>query len=89
VRHTKNSLVREEEFLRDLEESRSRGYALDREEFEDGVGCIAAIITQKGQVVGAMSISGPSSRILGAHTERLAAEIVRGAAVISQQLSGS
>jgi DNA-binding IclR family transcriptional regulator len=60
---------------------------LDREEYEDGVGCIAAKITQKGHVVGAMSISGPSSRILGAHTERLAAEIVRGAEAVSKQLS--
>jgi IclR family acetate operon transcriptional repressor len=79
--------MKENEFLRDLEETRSRGYAVDREEFEDGVGCIAAIITQNVQVAGAMSISGPSSRILGANTERLAVDVVRSAAVISQQLS--
>jgi DNA-binding IclR family transcriptional regulator len=87
IRYTKNSLMKENEFLRDLEETRSRGYAVDREEFEDGVGCIAAIITQNVQVAGAMSISGPSSRILGANTERLAVDVVRSAAVISQQLS--
>jgi len=60
---------------------------VDREEFEDGVGCIAAVITQNGQVAGAMSISGPSSRILGANTDRLAAEVVRSAEAISKQLS--
>jgi DNA-binding IclR family transcriptional regulator len=87
VRHTKNSLVKEDEFLRDLEETRDRGYAVDREEFEEGVGCIAAAITQKGEVAGAMSISGPSSRLFGANTERLAAEVVRSAEVISKQLS--
>jgi DNA-binding IclR family transcriptional regulator len=88
VRYTKNSLVREDEFLQDLEETRTRGYAVDREEFEDGVGCIAAAITQNGRVAGAMSISGPSSRLLGANLNRLAAEVVRSTAVISQHLSG-
>jgi DNA-binding IclR family transcriptional regulator len=87
VRYTKNSLMKENEFLRDLEETRVRGYAVDREEFEDGVGCIAAVITQNGQVAGAMSISGPSSRILGVNTDRLAAEVVRSAEAISKQLS--
>lgn len=88
VRYTKNSLVKEDEFFRDLEETRARGYAVDREEFEDGVGCIAAVITQDGEVAGAMSISGPSSRLLGENTGKLAAQVVRSAAVISQRLSG-
>jgi DNA-binding IclR family transcriptional regulator len=88
VPYTKNSIVNEDKFLQDLEETRMRGYAVDREEFEEGVGCIAAIITQNGQVAGAMSISGPSSRILGANTDRLAADVVRSAEAISKQLSG-
>lgn len=87
-RYTKNSLVKEDEFLQDLEETRRRGYAVDREEFEDGVGCIAVLITQKSEAAGAMSISGPSSRLFGANTARLAADVVRGAAAISQCLSG-
>jgi DNA-binding IclR family transcriptional regulator len=88
VRYTENSLVKEDEFLRDIEETRTRGYAVDREEFEDGVGCIAVVITQKGEVAGAMSISGPSSRLFGASTAQLAAEVVRSAAVVSKCLSG-
>jgi DNA-binding IclR family transcriptional regulator len=88
VRYTENSLVKESEFFRDLEETRTRGYAVDREEFEDGVGCIAAVITQNGDIAGAMSISGPSSRLFGANTGKLAAEVVRSAAAISQRLSG-
>jgi DNA-binding IclR family transcriptional regulator len=87
VRYTENSLVKEEAFLRDIEETRTRGYAVDREEFEDGVGCIAVVITRKGEVAGAMSISGPSSRIFGAGITQLAAEVVRSAAAVSQRLS--
>jgi DNA-binding IclR family transcriptional regulator len=88
VRHTKNSLVKEDDFLQDLEKTRTRGYAVDREEFEAGVGCIAAVITQSGETAGAISISGPSSRLFGTDTGRLAADVVRSAAAISQQLSG-
>ena len=87
VRHTQNSLVKEDDFFRDLEATRARGYALDREEFEEGVGCIAAAITHHGEVVGAMSISGPSSRLLGASTGKLAAEVVRSAADVSKRLA--
>jgi len=81
--------MKEDQFLRDLEETRTRGYAVDREEFEDGVGCIAAVITQNSEAAGAMSISGPSSRLFGANTGRLAAEVVRSAAAVSQRISGS
>jgi IclR family acetate operon transcriptional repressor len=88
VRYTKNSMVKEDEFLRDIEETRTRGYAVDREEFEDGVGCIAAVITQKSEVAGAMSISGPSSRLFGANTGKLSAAVVRSAAAVSERLSG-
>ena len=61
----------------------------DREEFEDGVGCIAVVITQNSEAAGAMSISGPSSRLFGANTGRLAAEVVRSAAAVSHRISGS
>jgi len=88
-RYRKNSLMKEDQFLQDLEETRTRGYAVDREEFEDGVGCIAAVINQNSEAAGAMSISGPSSRLFGANTGRLAAEVVRSAAAVSQRISGS
>jgi DNA-binding IclR family transcriptional regulator len=51
------------------------------------VGCIAAVITRNGEVAGAMSISGPSSRLFGTHTAKLAAEVVRSAAAVSKRLS--
>lgn len=88
VRYTGNSLMKEENFLKDLEQTRRRGYALDREEFEEGVGCIAAVVTLHGEVAAAISISGPSSRLLGKNTARLAAEVVRSAAAVSERLAG-
>lgn len=50
---------------RELEEIRQRGYALDKEECEPGVGCIgAAIRNAAGEPIAAISVSGPLHRIL-------------------------
>jgi DNA-binding IclR family transcriptional regulator len=51
--------------LRDLERARRRGFAIDNEENELGVACIgAAILDASGRPLAAMSISGPSQRII-------------------------
>ena len=86
VRHTASTLTREEDFVSDVALARERGYAVDREEYEEGVGCIACVVTQGDKVAGAISISGPSSRLLGSNADRLADEVLRGAAAISKQL---
>jgi IclR family transcriptional regulator, KDG regulon repressor len=50
---------------RELERARRRGFAFDNEENERGVACIgAAILDASGRPLAAMSISGPSHRIV-------------------------
>ena len=50
---------------RDLQQVRRRGFALDNEENERGVACIgAAILDASGRPMAAMSVSGPSHRIV-------------------------
>lgn len=47
-----------------LEQTRCQGYALDDEEYELGVRCVAApIYDYRGKVVGAIGISGPAGRM--------------------------
>jgi DNA-binding IclR family transcriptional regulator len=63
-RYTENTIVDVEELLTDLAEVRNRGFAIDNEEHEIGVKCVAAPIRDhQGKVVGAISISGPVQRI--------------------------
>jgi DNA-binding IclR family transcriptional regulator len=66
----------------DLREIRTLGYAVDREEREEGVVCVAApVFDHTGGPCGAVSVSGPSTRIaprlgqLGAATKSAAARI--------------
>jgi IclR family acetate operon transcriptional repressor len=50
------------------------GFAVDNEENEIGMRCVAApIVTTEGQAIGALSISGPTSRITGEAVHELAA----------------
>ncbi len=61
---TPHTIVDCDEYLKTLEEVREKGYALDNEENELGVRCIAAGVTDyKGRPKYAFSISAPVSRM--------------------------
>lgn len=62
----------------ELRRARARGYALDREEYEDGVVCVAApVFGPTGEVLAATSVSGPSMRLQRVDLAELGA-LVRG-----------
>jgi DNA-binding IclR family transcriptional regulator len=82
--HTLTSLdALEEDFAR----IRRRGYAIDNEEHEEGVGCVAvAVFDHSGRPAAALSVSGPSARILGSNSPRLGELLVEHAAEVSGAL---
>ncbi len=65
-----------------------KGYALDEEEYEEGVKCVAApIFDYMRSVIGALSISGPSNRLGNERLENELAPLVADAAYeISRRL---
>lgn len=73
---TANTITDYEELLKTLEEVRKNGYALDDEENEEGVRCIAASLRGYDKTVKyAFSISGPVSRMTKERVEELAFDV--------------
>lgn len=63
---TKKTLVTRETLMQEIARTRRRGYAVDDEEREEGVRCVAVAIQDTvGNPVAAVSISGPAFRVTG------------------------
>jgi len=74
----------------ELDIARRRGWALDNEDFHDGVRCIgAAIFDVDGAVAGAISVSGPRVRVTDDRLESLGKAVNAAAANISRELGFS
>jgi DNA-binding IclR family transcriptional regulator len=66
---------------------RRDGYATDMEEFEIGLNCVAAPIRNySGAVIAAISLSGPTHRIVNGNFEKFTADVIETARLISAQL---
>ncbi len=62
--HTARTVRSLERLRSELAEVRERGYAIDDEEFMDGVRCVAVPVSDvTGRVVAAMSLAGPAFRL--------------------------
>ena len=73
--------------LADLAETAARGYAVDDEEKNDGMRCVAApIFNATGEPVAGISISGPSARVTPARIPAIGTEIRRAADALSTAL---
>jgi len=63
-RRTANTITEPSRLLEQLATVRARGYAVDNGENEDGIRCVGApIMDHRGQVAGAISLSGANARV--------------------------
>ncbi len=61
-RYTLNTIVDEDIFIKEIEKVRLQGYAVDLEEWNNGINCIAVpLYNGAGEIVAGISISGPTS----------------------------
>ena len=71
IAKTENTITDPMQFKEHLRGVRNRGYALDDEESEKGIRCVAApIFKEHGQAIAAISISGPAIRVTRQRIQR-------------------
>ena len=86
-RYTPNTITTAAGLERELERIREEGCAIDREEIEIGLTCVAAPIrNHQGEVVAAVSLSGPITRITPDRYEEIIREVKETAWEISQRI---
>ncbi|WP_409290266.1 IclR family transcriptional regulator [Peribacillus sp. SCS-37] len=85
--HTDKTITNKDRFLQELIEVKKRGYALDLEENEYGITCIAVpIFDHLGKVIAAVSISGPTLRMADQRMLQLQAQMLHIGKEISKRL---
>lgn len=86
-KHTDHTIIDADLFMKELKKVKEQGYALDLEENEQGVTCIAApIFDHTEQVIAALSISGTSLRMTEERLINLKGKVMDAGQDISKRL---
>jgi DNA-binding IclR family transcriptional regulator len=86
-RSTARTITTLDALEQDLARIRRRGFATDNEEHEEGVACVGTpVFDHRGISVAALSVSGPTTRILNADTADLGALLREHAEAVSTKL---
>jgi IclR family KDG regulon transcriptional repressor len=84
---TRNTIVDMDEFAKELERIRKRGYALNRGERDEDVGAVAApLFDAQGDAIGSIGIILPLNRLSSTKTVQMAGWLTEAAAAISARL---
>jgi DNA-binding IclR family transcriptional regulator len=85
--YTISTITSPEVLKAELRRVRERGYAVDEEEYEEGLKCVGAPVRDhSGAVIAAVSIAGPAPRLREGRMPALADSVVRAAAGLSEAL---
>jgi IclR family KDG regulon transcriptional repressor len=87
--HSPSTVTSPDDFLREMDRIRQQGYAINRGEWRESVGGLAAPIRDPGgRVIAAVGISGPIERLRPSTHKTLSADLLQAAAGITASLTG-
>lgn len=90
VKRTPNTITDPASIREEMSRTLKRGYAIDREENEEGVRCVAApVFGYDGRALGAVSIAGPAFRMGEDRLEWLGGKVMEAAWQVSQRMGSS
>lgn len=85
--YTPHTIVDADALHQELALIRERGYAVDNEEYDEGLRCIGAPVRDHtGRVVAALGIGGPVTRVTPVRVEELSTLVMAAAAGLSRRL---
>lgn len=86
-KYTERTITTPARFKRELARVRAQGYAVDDQEFEEGLRCVGAPVwDHTAKVVAALSVTGPAMRIPKERLPELARSVTAAAADLSEAL---
>lgn len=89
TKYTPNTIVDRHTLEECLTQIRSHGYAVDNEEYIPGVCCVAVpVLAGNGQVVAAVSVSGPAVRLVAERIQTIVPLMQETARLISREIAG-
>jgi len=89
-RFTDFTLTSRDELVKDLEITRARGFAIDGEERNLGMRCIAApIFDIHGEAIAGISVSGPTSRVSEGQVQELSEAVVAAGKDLTAAIGGT
>ncbi|RJQ65292.1 MAG: IclR family transcriptional regulator [Desulfobacteraceae bacterium] len=90
VPHTRKTITDRWSLIVHIEEIRRQGIAVDQEEFDEGVHCIAApILDHRMRIVAAMSLSAPAVRLTAEKISELKPHLLEACRSVSKKLGAT
>ena len=90
MKFTDRTIVDPQALLVELAQVRKRGWAIDDQERSDGMRCLGApVFNEHGEVIGALSVSGPTVRVTEERLGELGPMVKRAAADLTERIGGA
>jgi IclR family acetate operon transcriptional repressor/IclR family KDG regulon transcriptional repressor len=86
-RRTPSTIIDPAALIRALDEARRVGYAIEQDQNDMGVTCIAAPLISRGMAIAAISLSIPTARFISRDSEKFVSGVVKAAAAAGKAIA--